>query len=102
MFDEPIRLEDRLFELIEEWQSYIDAYGRHANWLLGSFWPFGTDAANADLGAGAELLTHVAQLVTMRGFLDSLLGVLEAHDESRATQYANHPQPTPGSDSGEA
>jgi hypothetical protein len=101
MFEEPLQLEDRLHELAEEWQSYCLAYREHVVDLLNRFWAFGSDAAGVDLGAGADLLIHCAQLVTMEGFVDSLLGVLEAHDDARVTQYANRPQPPSGSGSAE-
>jgi hypothetical protein len=90
MFDEPFSLEDELHGVVEEWQSFIGAYREHAPRLLDRGWPFGSDVASADLGALADLIVHAAQLVTLEGCRDRLLGVLEDLDERRVVTYQQH------------
>jgi hypothetical protein len=90
MFDEPFSLEDELHGVLEEWQSFIGAYREHAPRLLDRGWPFGSDVARADLGALGDLIVHAAQLVTLEGCRDRLLGVLEELDERRVVTYQQH------------
>ena len=101
MFDEPFNLEDELHGVVEEWQSFIQAYREHAPRLLDRGWPFGSDAAGADLVALADLIVHLAQLVTLEGCRDRLLGVLEDVDERRVTGYSQVLPPLSGSGSAE-
>jgi hypothetical protein len=106
MFDEPFSLEDELHGVLEEWQSFIQAYREHAPRLLDRGWPFGLDVASADMGALGDLIVHVAQLVTLEGCRDRLLGVLEQADERRAMGYSlaapSSTTPRVGEDVGEA
>ena len=97
MFDEPFSLEDELHGVLEEWQSFIQAYREHAPRLLDRGWPFGSDIASADLGALGDLIVHAAQLVTLEGCRDRLLGVLEEADERRVSGYSTTLRPLAGS-----
>lgn len=91
MFEEPFSLEDEIYGVVEEYQSFIAAYRDHVVRLLDRFWPFGGDAASADLVAGFDLMVHIDQLVAMEGFRDRLLAVLEKTDDLRATSYRMRP-----------
>jgi hypothetical protein len=101
MFDEPFELQDEVLAVVEQYQSFAQSYRTHAVDLLNRFWPYGSDAASADLGVGSDLLIHLAQLVTMEAYTADLLAVLEEYEERRVSISANRPQPPSGSGSAE-
>jgi len=104
MFDEVFDLQEHLLEVADEWQSFIAAYREHAPRLLDRGWPFGGDVASADMGALGDLIVHVAQLVTLEGCRDRLLGVLEDYEEARLAGLSQparvYPPPRVGVDVG--
>jgi hypothetical protein len=102
MYQPEERLFDRVLELHEQWSEYAAAYRRHAVRLLDRGWPFGSDAASADLGALSELVIHAAQLFTMDAIVADLQAVLNASEDAAIDQGGMRPQPPSGSASADA